>query len=204
MDSLQTAKQLIESLSADSRVIEIAGPTPPGNEFLQKNDIKLAASPLITNRQNPALFCGMPPYPKEYPVDEVADIRRLTYRNVDMFICSYLSWYSARKYNKKSYITRPLAGLHYRLGYTKSRANLHISLFRETAKALGSGGLLLVEGLATRDLAIAQKCGFTIVYYDADDAVGLFRLGQANEIAGHKNKQLVPKTETPAKGISTF
>lgn len=170
MNSLQKAKQLIEILPSTAHVIELAGPTPPGNEFLQRNKIRLAAKPLITNRENPALFWGLPPYPKKLPVDEIADVRNLTYRDVDMFLCSYLTWFNDRRYDKRSLLKRSLASLHYRLGYAKSKANLHISLFRESAQALKPGGLLLIEGIRDEDFAIAKKCGFTLIYKDNDDA----------------------------------
>ncbi|MGB3945530.1 MAG: hypothetical protein WBK76_01695 [Candidatus Saccharimonadales bacterium] len=171
MEPLQKAKHLIEALSKDAHVIELAGPTPPGNEFLQNNKIHLVAKPLITNKENPAVFYGMPPYPKNLPVDEIADVRHLTYRGVDMFLCSYLTWFNDRQYNKKSLGKRLLACLHYTLGYTKSKANLHISLFRETADALKPNGLLLVEGIREEDFKIAKKCGFTLIHKDEDDAV---------------------------------
>ncbi len=170
MNSLKKAKHLIEALSKNARVIEIAGPTPPGNEFLQNNMIHLAAKPLITNKENPALFYGLPPYPKKLPVDETADIRRLTYSAVDMFLCSYLTWFNERRYNKRTLTKRILASFHYKIGYTKSNTNLHISLFRETAKALKPGGLLLVEGIRDEDFAVAKKCGFALIYKDATDA----------------------------------
>lgn len=170
MNSLQKAKHLIEALPKDAHVIELAGPTPPGSEFLQNNNIHLVAKPLITNRENPALFYGLPPYPKKLPVDEIADVRHLQYKNVDMFLCSYLTWFNDRRYNKKSLGKRLLASLHYKLGYIGSKANLHISLFRETARALKPNGLLLVEGIREEDLKIADKCGFALIYKDDDDA----------------------------------
>ncbi len=170
MDTLQKAKHLIEALPKDARVIELAGPTPPGNEFLQNNTIHLAAKPLITNKENPALFYGLPPYPKRLPVDEIADVRHLHYNDVDMFLCSYLTWFNDRQYNKKSLGKRLLASLHYKVGYVGSKANLHISLFRETAKALKPSGLLLVEGIREEDFTIAKKCGFTLIYKDNKDA----------------------------------
>lgn len=170
MNSLQKAKHLIESLPKNACVIEIAGPTPPGNEFLQNNKIHLAAKPLITNKENPALFYGLPPYPKKNPVNQIADVRHLQYRNVDMFLCSYLTWFNDRKYNKKSFGKRLLASLHYKLGYTESKANLHISLFRESAKALNSNGLLLVEGIRDEDFKIAEQCNFMLIYKNGDGA----------------------------------
>ena len=62
-----------------------------------------------------------------------------------------------------------IASIHYKLGYTKSNVNLHISLFRESAKALKPSGLLLVEGVRKEDFSIAKKCGFTIIYKDTRD-----------------------------------
>ncbi len=174
MGSIQKAKQLIEALSNKARVIELAGPTPPGNEFLRNNKIHLAAKPLITNRENPALFYGLPPYPKKLTVDEIADVRHLTYKDVDMFLCSYLTWFSERGHDKTSLWRRLIASLHYKLGYTKSNVNLHISLFRESAKALKPSGLLLVEGLREDDFATAKKCGFTLIYRD-ECVVALFQ-----------------------------
>ena len=170
MDSLQKAKLLLEALPESARVIELAGPTPSGNEFLETNKIRLAAKPLITNRENPVLFYGLPPYPKKLPVDEIADVRHLHYDDVDMFLCSYLTWFNDHRYNKKSLGKRLLASLHYKLGYVGSKANLHISLFRETAKALKPSGLLLVEGIREEDFKIAKKCGFTLIYKDDEDA----------------------------------
>lgn len=175
MNSLQTAKKLIEALPKTAKIIELAGPTPPGNEFLQNNKIQLVAKPLITNKENPALFYGMPPYPRKFPVDEIANVRRLTYRDVDMFLCSYLTWFNERRYDKRSLGKQLLARLHYRLGYKGSKANLHISLFRETAKALKPNGLLLIEGIFEKDFAIAKKCHFTLIYKNDDDAA-LFQL----------------------------
>lgn len=170
MGAIQKAKQLIEALPKDARVIELAGPTPSGNEFLRDNKINLAAKPLITNIENPALFYGLPPYPKQLPVDETADVRHLTYRDVDMFLCSYLTWFNERGYNKASLWRQLIASLHYKLGYTKSNVNLHISLFRESAKALKPGGLLLIEGLREDDFMIARKYGFALVYNGTNDA----------------------------------
>ena len=170
MGAIQKAKQLIEALPKDARVIELAGPTPSGNEFLRDNKINLAAKPLITNIENPALFYGLPPYPKKIPVDETADVRHLNYNDVDMFLCSYLTWFNERGYNKASLWRQLIANLHYKLGYTKSNANLHISLFRESAKALKPNGLLLIEGLREDDFTIAKKCGFTLIYNDTNDA----------------------------------
>ena len=170
MGSLQKAKQLIQALPKNARVIELAGPTPSGNEFLQNNKIHLNAKPLVTNRENPALFYGLPPHPKKLAVDEVADIRHLVYKDVDMFLCSYLTQFNEQRHDKKYHHRRLIANLHYKLGYIKSKANLHISLFRETAKALKSNGLLLVEGLLEDDFTIAKKCGFTLVYRDGHDA----------------------------------
>ncbi len=170
MGSIQKAKQLIAALPKDARVIELAGPTPSGNEFLRDNKISLAAKPLITNIENPALFYGLPPYPKKLPVDELADVRHLVYRDVDMLLCSYLTWFNERGYNKVSLWRQLIANLHYKLGYTKSNANLHISLFRESAKALKPNGLLLIEGLREDDFTIAKKCGFTLIYNDTNDA----------------------------------
>lgn len=171
MNSLQKAKHLIESLPNTSRVIELAGPTPVGTEFLLMNKIKLAPKPLVTNVENPVLFYGLPPYPKKLPVDEVADVRSLQYHDVDMFICSYLTWYNdGRHYNRKELPKRLLARLHYLLRYTGSKTNLHISLFRETAKVLRPDGLLLVEGIREEDFKIAQECGFTLIYKDDNDA----------------------------------
>ncbi len=169
MTSLQNAKHLIEALPKSARVIELAGPTPPGNEFLKTNNIRLAVKPLITNRDNPVLFYGLPPYPKKLPVDEVANVHHLTYTDVDMFLCSYLTWFNNRHYNSRTLFKRWLATLHYKLRYVQSRSNPHISLFRETAKALKPNGLLLVEGLRNDDFAIAKKCDFTVVYKDEDD-----------------------------------
>lgn len=175
MSTTKTAKTLIESLPRSARVIEIAGPTPPGNEFLQRHHIHLAPKPLVTNRENPALFYGLPPYPKKFPVDEIANIHHLTYRSVDMFLCSYLTWFNDRRYDKKSLLKRWLATAHYKLRYTYSHANPHISLFRETAKALKPGGLLLVEGTYDADFPIAKKCGFRVVHRDVgDDEAALF------------------------------
>lgn len=174
MGSIQKAKQLIEALPKNARVIELAGPTPSGNEFLRDNKIHLAAKPLTTNRENPVLFYGLPPYPKKLTVDEIADVRHLVYKDVDMFLCSYLTWFNERGHGKKSLFRRLLAGLHYKLGYTKSNVNLHISLFRESAKALKPNGLLLIEGLSEDDFAIAKKCGFILIYRDERD-VALFQ-----------------------------
>lgn len=175
MSSLEKARQLIESLPRSARVIEVAGPTPGGTEFLHTHLITLAPVPLVTNVENPALFYGLPPYPKELAVDEVADVRNLRYRDIDMFICSYLPWYAGgRRYNRRELPKRLLARLHCKMGYTKSRTSLHISLFRETAKALTPGGLLLVEGIRKEDYALAVKCGFTLVYAD-DNAAALFQ-----------------------------
>lgn len=171
MGSLQKAKKLIESLPKTARVIEIAGPTPVGTEFLLTNNITFAPKPLITNVENPTLFYGLPPHPKKLPVDEVADVRELQYNDIDMFICSYLTWYNdSRHYDRKELPKRLLARLHYLLRYTNSRTNLHISLFRETAKALKPDGLLLIEGIRNEDFIIAKKCGFTLVYKNDDDA----------------------------------
>ena len=171
MGSLQKAKKLIESLPKAAQVIEIAGPTPVGTEFLLANRIKLAPKPLITNVENLALFYGLPPYPKKLPVDEVADVRKLKYHKVDMFICSYLTWYNdGRHYDRKELPKRLLARLHYLFRYTGSKTNLHISLFRETAKALKPNGLLLIEGIRNEDFAIAKKCGLTLIYKNDDDA----------------------------------
>jgi len=170
MDSLQKARQLIEALPKNARVIELAGPTPSDNEFLQNNKIHLHAKPLVTNRENPALFYGLPPHPKKLAVDEIADVRHLTYKDVDMFLCSYLTQFSEQRHDKEYLHRRLIAGLHYKLGYTKSKVNLHISLFRETAKALRPNGLLLIEGLFEDDFAIAKKCGFILVYRDDHDA----------------------------------
>ncbi len=174
MDSLQKAKLLLEALPESTRVIELVGPTPSGNEFLETNKIRLAAKPLITNRENPVLFYGLPPYPKKLPVDEIADVHHLSYTDVDMFLCSYLTWFNDRRYNSKTLFKQWIAILHYKLRYVQSRSNPHVSLFRETAKALKPKGLLLVEGLRDDDFAIAEKCGFTVVYKDDDDTA-LFR-----------------------------
>lgn len=163
------AKALIEKLPKDATVIELAGPTPPGNEFLKSHKIKLQAKPLITNRENPARFYGLPPHPKLIPVDEIADVRQLHYRSVDLFLCSYLTWYDWHKGAKQNRWKQWLARLHYVLKYTDSRANLHIALFRETARSLKPGGLLLVEGVRKADYAIAKKCGFEVVHRDEDD-----------------------------------
>lgn len=175
MNSLQKAKHLIEALSKSARVIELAGPTPGGNQFLKTHKIRLAAKPLITNRQNPVLFYGLPPYPKKLTVHEIADVHNLRYRDVDMFLCSYLPWYNDRHYGKKELFKQLTATLHYKARYVNSRTNPHISLFRETAKALKPGGLLLVEGASSEDFAIASKCGFTVVYRN-DEGTGLFKL----------------------------
>lgn len=169
MNSLQKARQLIEALPSTARVIELAGPTPDGNQFLRAQKIRLAATPLITNRKNPVLFYGLPPYPKTFTVDEIADVHNLNYRDVDMIMCSYLPWYNDRRHSKELF-KRMIATLHYKARYVNSRANPHISLFRESAKALKPSGLLLVEGVIDEDFAIARKCGFTVVCRNNDGA----------------------------------
>lgn len=175
MSTIQKAKHLIEAIPKTARVIELAGPTPGGNAFLKAHKIRLAAKPLITNRENPVLFYGLPPYPRKLAVNEIANIHNLTYRGVDMFLCSYLTWFNERHHSSRALFRRWVATLHYKLRYINSRSNPHISLFRETARALKPNGLLLVEGVREDDFAIAKKCGFRVVCKDDNHAV-LFQL----------------------------
>lgn len=150
-----------------------------GNAFLKKHGITLRQKPLITNRDNPTYFHGLPPYPKAVYVDEIADVRHLPYREVDMFLCSYLTWYGDDVFGKSQRVKRFIATMHYALRYKKSRSNLHISLFRETARCLRPNGLLLVEGISEHDLPIARACGFRLIHEDTtQDAVylALFQL----------------------------
>jgi hypothetical protein len=165
------AKQLIEAIPADGKILEVAGPTHDGTVFLSRVDARLPARPLVTNLTNPAVFQGLPPYPLILPVDAIVDVRRLPRNNYDLIICSYLTWFDESRPSLDWLYSR-LAQVAYAVRYSWSRSNLHISLFREASKSLKPGGLLLIEGLTARDYSFAQHFGFICVYrYDEDAEV---------------------------------
>lgn len=157
------AKQLIEAIPADGKILEVAGPTHDGTVFLSRVDARLPARPLVTNLTNPAVFQGLPPYPLILPVDAVVDVRHLPRENYDLIICSYLTWFYESRPSLDWLYSR-LAQMAYVVRYPWSRSNLRISLFREASKSLCPGGLLLVEGLAARDYYFAKHFGFTCIH----------------------------------------
>ena len=165
------AKQLVEAIPADGKILEVAGPTPDGTVFLAQIDAHLPCRPLVTNITNPVIFQGLPPYPLTMPVDEVVDVRRLPREDYDLIICSYLTWFDESRPSLDWLYSR-LAQVAYVVQYPWSRSNLRISLLREASKSLKPDGLLLIEGLTARDYPFAKHFGFSCIHrYDENAEV---------------------------------
>lgn len=128
----QDLKIRIESVSG--KIIEICGPTPPGYRLLKKLGIKLPTL-ITTNIENPVIINPFGDSPKPYSVDELQDIRHLTYEDesVGMILVSYLP-----KYDQKD--TDYLAEYNH---LDTPKHNLHIFLYKESARVLQKGGLLI-------------------------------------------------------------
>ena len=112
--------------------VEIGGPTPDGYILLNEMGVTLPEDIIVTNISNPVVLNPFGANPQTYEVDEVVDVNHLPYSagEVCMMLASSLP------------------------------NNLHKTLFKNAAKVVCEGGLLIIENELSDDLHIAEKYGF--------------------------------------------
>lgn len=166
-------KRLIESV--EGTIIEIAGPTLQGYEFLNRNDITLSSAPIVTNTSK--IVESWNPLDDTFTnvtVDEVADVRDLPYENgsIGMILVSHLI---IAPYD----LNNEVALLEY-AEPLRPKNNFHLFLYKEAARVLSDGGLLVQVGVSPQDPDAAKAYGFEKIVLSVDDETVIFQKQLSN------------------------
>jgi SAM-dependent methyltransferase len=152
--------QLIESLKGP--IVEVAGPTLQGYEFLDTYRIALPSLPIVTNIEKE--FEAWNPLKDTFAavsVDRVADIRNLPFED------SSLAMIMVSNLVLSSYTdaAHEAAMLEYEQPLNP-KENLHLFLYKEAMRTLQPGGVLLQVSPLDEDIDAIEPYGFTTLHYD--------------------------------------
>lgn len=166
--TIQEIKNLIESTKGI--IIEIAGPTPQGYSFLDKNNIALSHTPIITNTSKVVeSWNSLDDTFSTVTVDEVVDVRNLPYANnsISLILVSNLiiSPYEIDVANALPEYDNPLLPTN----------NLHLFLYKEAVRVLRSKGLLVQVSPLPKDISAAKIYGLENMYFSAEDKTAIFQ-----------------------------
>ena len=149
-----------------NKIVEICGPSPKGYELLQKWNISLPTNLIVTNISNPITINPFGDNPETFEVDEVQDIRRLTYgaSSVGTLLVSYLPHYDQKESDYLLEYDNPGEPKH----------NLHVFLYKEAGRVLQKGGLLIQVGPFSSYEKAAQYYGLRVAFIDEETATVIF------------------------------
>lgn len=179
MIDVNELRQVIANIGAP--VIEVAGPTPEGYELFVKNNISIPSKPVVTNVEKEVVlnpYAEFPAIPTRYIVDEVVDVKAMPYadNSIGMIMVSCLNTTDTQSGpDENSDDIRQLALKEYvdvingNLGAIDHA--LHLHLYREAARVLSPGGLLVqVSPMNSNNYEkAASMFGLKMIYEDGSD-----------------------------------
>ena len=157
--TISEIKSYIEK--CDGLIIEIAGPTPQGYDFLREYNIQMPDELIVTNVTKETKVWDFKNKTMVLKtIDEAADIKNLPYKDnsVALIFVSYLS--ITTDHGDESIKTalgeyaRPLQPI----------TNLHLFLYKEASRILKPGGLMIQAGAFDGDLTAFSQYLFTNEY----------------------------------------
>jgi len=193
--NIEQIKKMIEESAGP--IIEIAGPTPQGYEFIDKNNIRLLVAPIVTNITKEIILNPHGDNPSKYKVDAAVDIKQLPYddSSVHIILTSNLPYWDTDKEQALAEYKFPGNPKH----------NLHLFLYKESARVLIEDGLLIQVNPTPEDIPAAKFYGLNSKYYkEGDDTTCVFmkftqQLSPAAEMPTSNSSKNTKLTARPAR-----